>query len=40
MGPARKINAWGYNGSVTGPMIEVNEAGKIERPQSSPGHKH
>src|SRR5262249_55056202 len=22
MGPARKMNAWGYNGSVPGPMIE------------------
>src|SRR5882672_5854275 len=25
MGPARKMNAWVYNGSVPGPMIEVNE---------------
>src|SRR5262245_27394502 len=29
MGPARKINAWGYNGSVPGPMIEVNEGDRV-----------
>src|SRR5262247_163140 len=29
MGSARKINAWGYNGSVPGPMIEVNEGDRI-----------
>jgi manganese oxidase len=29
MGPARKINAWGYNGSVPGPMIEVNEDDRV-----------
>jgi FtsP/CotA-like multicopper oxidase with cupredoxin domain len=29
MGPARKMNAWGYNGSVPGPMIEVNEGDRV-----------
>jgi FtsP/CotA-like multicopper oxidase with cupredoxin domain len=29
MGPARKINAWGYNGSVPGPMIEVDEGDRV-----------
>jgi FtsP/CotA-like multicopper oxidase with cupredoxin domain len=29
MGPTRKINAWGYNGSVPGPMIEVNEGDRV-----------
>ncbi len=29
MGPARKVNAWGYNGSVPGPMIEVNEGDRV-----------
>jgi manganese oxidase len=29
MGQARKMNAWGYNGSVPGPMIEVNEGDRV-----------
>src|SRR5262245_38031005 len=29
MGSARKMNAWGYNGSVPGPMIEVNEGDRV-----------
>ncbi len=29
MGPARKMNAWGYNGSVPGPMIEVVEGDRV-----------
>ena len=29
MGPARKVNAWGYNGSVPGPAIEVNEGDRV-----------
>lgn len=29
MGPARMMNAWGYNGSVPGPMIEVNEGDRV-----------
>jgi FtsP/CotA-like multicopper oxidase with cupredoxin domain len=29
MGPARKMNAWGYNGSVPGPMIEVVEGDRL-----------
>ena len=29
MGPARKMNAWGYNGSVPGPMIEINEGDRV-----------
>ncbi|HEU0180402.1 MAG TPA: multicopper oxidase domain-containing protein [Blastocatellia bacterium] len=29
MGPARKMNAWGYNGVVPGPMIEVNEGDRL-----------
>ncbi|MGH9937748.1 MAG: multicopper oxidase domain-containing protein, partial [Blastocatellia bacterium] len=29
MGPARKMNAWGYNGSVPGPMVEVNEGDRV-----------
>ena len=29
MGPARKMNAWGYNGSVPGPTIEVNEGDRV-----------
>ena len=29
MGPARKVNAWDYNGSVPGPMIEVNEGDRV-----------
>jgi FtsP/CotA-like multicopper oxidase with cupredoxin domain len=29
MGPARKVNAWGYQGSVPGPMIEVNEGDRV-----------
>ncbi|HKX29871.1 MAG TPA: multicopper oxidase domain-containing protein [Blastocatellia bacterium] len=29
MGPARKIFAWGYNGSVPGPMIEVVEGDRV-----------
>ena len=31
MGPARKMWAWGYNGSVPGPMIEVVEGGSTAR---------
>ncbi|MBX3279090.1 MAG: multicopper oxidase domain-containing protein [Acidobacteria bacterium] len=29
MGPARMMNAWGYNGSVPGPMIEANEGDRV-----------
>ena len=29
MGPPRKMYAWGYNGSVPGPMIEVNEGDRV-----------
>ena len=29
MGPARKMWAWGYNGSVPGPMIEVVEGDRV-----------
>lgn len=29
MGPARKMWAWGYNGSVPGPMIEVIEGDRV-----------
>ncbi|HEX4946219.1 MAG TPA: multicopper oxidase domain-containing protein [Blastocatellia bacterium] len=29
MGPARKVIAWGYNGSVPGPMIEVVEGDRV-----------
>lgn len=29
MGPARKMWAWGYNGSVPGPMIEVFEGDRV-----------
>ncbi len=29
MGPARKVNAWGYSGSVPGPTIEVNEGDRV-----------
>src|SRR5499433_1501054 len=29
MGPGRKMNAWGYNGSVPGPMIEVIEGDRV-----------
>jgi manganese oxidase len=29
MGPARMMNAWGYNGSVPGPTIEVNEGDRV-----------
>jgi manganese oxidase len=29
MGPARMMNAWGYNGSVPGPTIEVNEGDPV-----------
>ncbi|MEP7271520.1 MAG: multicopper oxidase domain-containing protein [Acidobacteriota bacterium] len=29
MGPARMMNAWGYNGSTPGPMIEVNEGDRV-----------
>jgi FtsP/CotA-like multicopper oxidase with cupredoxin domain len=29
MGPARVIDAWGYNGSVPGPTIEVNEGDRV-----------
>lgn len=29
MGPARMMNAWGYNGSTPGPTIEVNEGDRV-----------
>lgn len=29
MGPARKMWAWGYNGSVPGPMIEIVEGDRV-----------
>lgn len=29
MGPAKRINVWGYNGSVPGPTIEVNEGDHV-----------
>ena len=29
MGPARVVDAWGYNGSVPGPTIEVNEGDRV-----------
>jgi FtsP/CotA-like multicopper oxidase with cupredoxin domain len=29
MGPARKMTAWGYNGSVPGPMFEVVEGDRL-----------
>ncbi len=29
MGPARKMKAWGYNGSVPGPMFEVVEGDRV-----------
>ncbi|MBI3650530.1 MAG: copper oxidase [Acidobacteria bacterium] len=29
MGDARKVDAWGYNGSVPGPTIEVNEGDRV-----------
>src|SRR5215510_13738751 len=29
MGTARKMNAWGYNGSVPGPMIEVVDGDRV-----------
>ena len=46
MGPARKMNAWGYNGSVPGPMIEVNEGDRVrvvftnKLPEPSTVHWH
>jgi FtsP/CotA-like multicopper oxidase with cupredoxin domain len=29
MGPARKVFAWGYNGSVPGPMIEIVQGDRV-----------
>jgi FtsP/CotA-like multicopper oxidase with cupredoxin domain len=29
MGPAKVVDAWGYNGSVPGPTIEVNEGDRV-----------
>jgi FtsP/CotA-like multicopper oxidase with cupredoxin domain len=29
MGPAKLVDAWGYNGSVPGPTIEVNEGDRV-----------
>ena len=29
MGPARMMNAWGYNGSTPGPIIEVNQGDRV-----------
>ncbi len=46
MQPAKKIHAWGYNGSVPGPMIEVNEGDRIrvifhnELPEETTVHWH
>jgi FtsP/CotA-like multicopper oxidase with cupredoxin domain len=46
MGPARKMWAWGYNGSVPGPMIEVVEGDRVriifenKLPEASTIHWH
>lgn len=46
MQPAKKLSAWGYNGSVPGPMIEVNEGDRIrvifhnELPEATTVHWH
>jgi manganese oxidase len=46
MGPARKMWAWGYNGSVPGPMIEVVEGDRVriifenKLPESTTVHWH
>src|ERR1051325_734725 len=29
MGPAKVIDAWGYNGSTPGPTIEINEGDRV-----------
>ena len=46
MQPAKKLSAWGYNGSVPGPMIEVNEGDRVrvvfhnELPEATTVHWH
>jgi len=46
MQPAKKMHAWGYNGSVPGPMIEVNEGDRVrvvfhnELPEATTVHWH
>ena len=46
MQPAKKIHAWGYNGSIPGPMIEVNEGDRVrvvfhnELPEATTVHWH